>query len=456
MFQRIFDEGLAHASYVLGDDRTRDAVVIDPRRDADVYISLARHAGFRLTHAIETHIHADFVSGARELAAAGTTCVAGPGSDLGYAHRAVEPGASLQVGDLKLSFLHTPGHTPEHIAILAEAPGEPTRLFSGDTLFVGAVGRPDLLGAEAARGLAGDLHQSLFHVLLDLDDGIQVHPAHGAGSLCGAGIGRDPASTIGRERRSNPMLRQPSREAFVAAVLADLPETPPYFPRMKQVNKRGPRVLGLTGHVPPPPALDPVEAARYLESGAVLLDLRTAAAFGAGHPAGAINLGHGSRVGYWAGWVVPADVPTVLLAEDEAQALEAARQLLRVGMDEIAGVVRGGEAWRHAALPVATLPQITAQDLRARRAGGERITVVDVRTTKEWEAGHIDGAVHLPVGQMGAHAADLASEASIAVVCESGHRSSLAASLLARAGLRHIVNVADGMAGWRNTLTTGS
>ncbi len=230
MFRRFFDEGLAQTSYLVACERTRQAVIIDPRRDIEAYVAAARRHGLALTHAIETHVHADFVSGARELAALGTRTVAGPGASLMSATTGdleVGNGTSLRLGDVELTFLHTPGHTPEHISVLVRAPGDPARLFTGDTLFVGAVGRPDLLGEPVIPRLASDLYDSLFTKLLALPDEVQVHPGHGAGSLCGAGIGHDPHSTIGQERRANPLLQYASRDAFMSAVLADLPETPP-------------------------------------------------------------------------------------------------------------------------------------------------------------------------------------------------------------------------------------
>src|SRR6476620_5085875 len=221
MFQRYFDPGLAQASYLIASDRTGEAVVIDPRRDVDVYVTAAAQSNLRIVAAIETHVHADFVSGARELHAAGAETLAGPGSSLKFPDREVTHHECLVLGDLELRFLHTPGHTPEHISIVAENRGEPSRVFTGDTLFVGAVGRPDLLGESLMRRLAGELHDSVLSTLFALDDDVQVHPGHGAGSLCGAGIGAEPFSTIGRERVANPLLAHTTREQFIAGVLGD-------------------------------------------------------------------------------------------------------------------------------------------------------------------------------------------------------------------------------------------
>src|SRR5689334_6816892 len=235
MFQRFFDEGLAQASFLIGCDRARQAVVIDPRRDTAVYTAAAAQHGSTIIAAIETHVHADFVSGARELAATGARVITGPGSGVAFPHDEACDGERLVIGDLTLTFLHTPGHTPEHICVRAEGPGQPPHLFTGDLLFVGSVGRPDLLGDDQATRLADDLFTSLQRVVA-LGDDVEVHPGHGAGSLCGAGIGNEPSTTIGRERRQNAMLQHASRETFVAAVLGDLPPRPPYFARMKRVN----------------------------------------------------------------------------------------------------------------------------------------------------------------------------------------------------------------------------
>ena len=458
MFQRYFDEGLAQCSYLLGCDRTREAVVIDPRRDIDAYVAAARRHGLHLLYAIETHVHADFVSGARELRAIGARTISGPGAGLKFEAQEVTNGEELRVGDLSLRFLHTPGHTPEHISLVAQSPGEPTRVFTGDTLFVGAVGRPDLLGEGQARRLAGQLYDSLFGTLLTLADDVEVHPGHGAGSLCGAGIGREPHSTIGQERRFNPMLQHASRDAFVAAVLADLPETPPYFQRMKRVNQQGPAVQGLTGGYTSLHAMTPADAATAAANGAVLIDLRSADAFCAAHPRGAVNIGFGAQVGYWAGWVVPADVRIVLVAANLGEATEAGRQLLRVGLEgpegHIGYVDGGVDAWNAAGLPMSAIARISVRDLRERMTRRDGLTVIDVRTPREWQLGHLDGAVHVPVGDVGAFAATRPPKDSVAALCEGGYRSSLAASVLARAGFMNVVNVIGGLAAYRAMDTT--
>jgi hydroxyacylglutathione hydrolase len=449
MFQRFFDEGLAQASFLIGCDRTKRAVVIDPRRDASIYLASAAHTGMTIVASIETHVHADFVSGARELAQHGAGIIAGPGSNLEFPHQVVVDGQQMSIGDVSLTFMHTPGHTPEHISVLAGQPGQPSRLFTGDLLFVGAVGRPDLLGTEQTAQLASDLFDSLNRVMA-LDDAVEVHPGHGAGSLCGAGIGCEPSTTIGRERRQNAMLQYRDRAAFVQAVLNDLPETPPYFARMKNVNRIGPDVLGLADRAPRLPSIRPAAAAALAADGAVIVDLRVSDAFAAGHPYGAVNLGFGSKVGYWAGWVLAPDAPVILLGDEPAHALDAAMQLRRVGLDRIEGAIGGGyDAWRAAGLPVASLQQMSAADLRAAAGDNANVQIVDVRSPREFGADHIHGSVNVPVGEIAARAQTIPAGGAIATICEGGYRSTLAASLLAREGVGDVVNVVGGMTAYR-------
>ncbi|MGH9410251.1 MAG: MBL fold metallo-hydrolase [Vicinamibacterales bacterium] len=454
MFQRFFDEGLAQASFLVACDRTKQAVVIDPRRDASIYTEAVRQHGLVITAAIETHVHADFVSGSRELAAAtGARVIGGPGSHVAFDHHEVRDGEQLRVGDVTLTFLHTPGHTPEHVTVQVEERGAPVRLCTGDLLFVGGVGRPDLLGDAQTRQLAGALFDSLGRVLAMPDD-VEVHPGHGAGSLCGAGIGKDPFSTIGRERRLNPMLQYGDKVAFVEAVLADVPETPAYFARMKRVNSEGPDILDLANATPRVPEIAPAAAAALAADGAIVLDLRPGAEFASGHPDGALNFAYGSKVGYWAGFVLAPGGPLLLLSDDRAQAQDAYVQLLRVGLDAVTGSIAGGiAAWTRAGLPVAEQPRMSADDLRRAMAQGERWHVIDVRTPTEWRGGHIDGSINVPVGGLPSHLGAL-PDGPLAVICEGGYRSALAASLLAHEGVPDVVNVADGMAAFRSAEAT--
>jgi len=448
MFQRFSDEGLAQSSYLIACERTREAVVVDPRRDIDAFVASARRHQLTIVYAVETHIHADFVSGARELAELGARVVAGPGADLQFPFHEASHREALRIGDIVFELLHTPGHTPEHISLLVREHESPGRVLTGDTLFVGAVGRPDLLGPEQTRALAGELYDSLFGTLLTLGDDVEVHPGHGAGSLCGTGIGKEAHSTIGQERRFNPLLQEHSKDSFVAAVLNDLPPTPPYFARMKRLNRSGPALRGLADGIPPLAAITPRQARETVARGAVLFDLRSAEAFAAGHPSGALNVGFGSRVGYWAGWLVPEGSTVLLLAGDPHQAEEAGRQLLRIGFDDVRYLEGGYTAWKESGEPIATLQIISAQELHDRLVRRASQTLVDVRTPHEWRDGHVDGAINIPVGELMERAHELKRGAVVATICESGYRSSLAASLLLRAGIE-VVNVSEGTAAYR-------
>jgi len=277
-----------------------------------------------------------------------------------------------------------------------------------------------------------------------------VHPGHGAGSLCGAGIGKEEFTTIGQEKKFNPMLQHKSKEAFVAAVLADLPDTPPYFPRMKKLNQEGPQLLGLVNGYRGPAPISPGSAATAIRAGAMLIDLRGASTFAAAHPLGALNLAFGSKIGYWAGYVLPNDARVVLLAADQREATDAGRQLIRIGISRIDGFINGGfEAWQNAGLPTASYPLTNVQDLNGTLTGPNRPIVVDVRTTREYDSGHIDGAVHIPLGELARRASELPRDRTIATICEGGYRSSLAASVLSRVGIDRLVNVTGGMAAWR-------
>jgi hydroxyacylglutathione hydrolase len=449
MFQRYFDTGLAQASYLLACDRTRQAVVIDPRRDVDVYVAAAAQARLTIVAAIETHIHADFVSGARELQSIGAQTITGPGASVKFPAREVEHNERIAFGDLVLRFLHTPGHTPEHISIVESREGARSRVFTGDTLFVGAVGRPDLLGESLMRRLAGELHASLFNVLLVLDDDVEVHPGHGAGSLCGAGIGAEPLSTIGRERRTNPLLAHTDRDRFVASVLGDLPETPPYFARMKRVNCEGPPVRDLAAGYRGVDALDLNAAVKAIDQGAVAIDLCDDDAVCGEHLTTSLRIAFGSKVGYWAGWVLPEGSRIVLITPDPARASEAGRQLIRIGFDAIDGYVSApATSWRSAGFPVSHITQISAGELREQLDLG--VTLLDVRSDHEWDAGHIDRAIHVSIGDLTRRVNDFDKQAPVATICEGGYRSLLAASILMRAGYTNVVNVAGGMAAYRD------
>lgn len=469
LFERLEDEGLAQHSYAVGCPAAGRLAVVDPRRDVDVYVDYARRREMAISHVLETHIHADYASGARELAQRTGAELHVSGHDAGeryevaFPHRDLLDGDALQIGSVRLEALHTPGHTPEHLAFLvydgARSEDVPELMLSGDFLFVGSLGRPDLLGEEAERGLAEEMWRSARERIADLPDGLEVHPAHGAGSMCGSGMGGRPTSTLGYERVANPYLDPGlDREAFVEKLLTEVPPFPDYYRRMKEVNSEGPALLGGL------PGLDPLDVAAFAEAvdaGHLVVDLRGQRAFGRGHVPGALGIGSGPDLSEWAGWVVPYDRPLLLVPGRPDEVEDAVRALVRVGLDDVAGWLEGGmSAWRDAGRPVERLEQIAPDALQDRLEEGDAVRVLDVRTDEEWKAGHVRGAHHVPGGEVPERIEEIAALREgepLAVMCASGYRSTVVASVLQRAGHRELLNVTGGMAAWeRGGLATVS
>jgi hydroxyacylglutathione hydrolase len=458
LFERFEDKGLSQYSYAVECESAASIAIIDPRRDVDVYLDFAdaRHA--RITHVLETHIHADFASGARELAerTGATMCLsaydAGELYEVAFPHRELYDGDRIEIGRVQIEALHTPGHTPEHVSFLvydtARTSEAPALLLSGDFLFVGSVGRPDLIGDDAKGVLAGRQYDSVQKVA-GLPDGVEVHPGHGAGSMCGAGMSARPMSTLGFERIANPFLRAGlTRESFVERLLGDLPPFPPYYRRMKVLNSDGPATLdGLPGGR----AIAAHEFHTLVEQGHVVIDLREQIAFGGAHIPGAFGLGLGTFLSTWAAWVVPYDRPLLLVAAEPAHAVEAAKPLVRVGLDDIRGYLEGGmDAWVEAGYPVSRLRQASPTELLDDLSREPSIRVLDVRSDEEWEGGHVCGATHLMGGYLPERARELARGGGpLAVVCQTGYRSTVAASVLERAGAADVRNVTGGMTAWQ-------
>jgi glyoxylase-like metal-dependent hydrolase (beta-lactamase superfamily II)/3-mercaptopyruvate sulfurtransferase SseA len=449
-FKQFYLGCLAHASYLIGSEG--EAAVVDPRRDVDEYLQEAAAAGLKIRYVVETHLHADFVSGHRELAdRTGAEIVFGAKARAAFPHRAVEDGDEIRLGWIVLRFLETPGHTPESVSVLVidtEASPEPAVVLTGDTLFIGDVGRPDLAGgAEATPAqMAGLLYHSLHDKLLKLADEVRVFPAHGAGSLCGKNISRETSSTIGEQRRHNYALQPMPKDQFVRMVTADLPEVPRYFPMDVAINRAGAAPLS---EKPLPPALG-AEAVRGLAAeGAQVLDVRTSSDFGAGHVPGSINVGLGGQFASWSGTLLDPARPIVLVADDEARAREAAMRLARVGLENVAGYLDGGiAAWDRAGLPVSDVPQIAVSALNERLREKDGLQVVDVRRPGEYASGHVPGAASRPLDRLEGEVQGLDPARPTAVICAGGYRSSAATSILRRHGFRDLVNVVGGTSAW--------
>lgn len=443
-FRQFYIGCLAHASYLIGDGG--EAVVVDPSRDIQMYLDEAEAHGLRITWILETHLHADFVSGHRELAArTGATIGIGARAEAGYPHRALGEGDVIQVGGVTLEVIETPGHTPESLSFLIReeaVEGPPWGVLTGDTLFVGDVGRVDILSSRLpVVELAGLMYDSLFRKLLALPDETRVYPAHGAGSLCGRNMGKETWSTIGRERAMNVALQPTSRAAFITDVTRDVPETPRYYLHSRDLNKAGP---SLDAERPMPPLLTPADAAALARDGALIVDTRSADAFAESHPAGALHVSLDGQYASWVGTVVRPDQAIVLLA-DAGRIEEAVVRLARVGYENVVGVLAGDMArWRaegHPTSAVSLLPPQSWVD------GGRR--VLDVRRAREWNDFHLEGATHIPLAELPERVAELDQGAEWLVVCAGGYRSCIAVSLLQRAGFSAVANGVGGMDAWR-------
>ncbi|MDQ3552991.1 MAG: rhodanese-like domain-containing protein [Chloroflexota bacterium] len=444
-------EGLGHISALVIDDAAGVAAVVDPRRDVDVYLDEARTRGLRISHVVETHLHNDYVSGARELTlATSAEHVHAAGAELQHAYRAVRGDETFDVGSLRFRVLETPGHTPEHLSYsvsdLSRA-DEPQLLFTGGSLLVGAVGRTDLLGAGHAEAYARQMHASLHERLLPHEDSVMVLPTHGGGSLCSKDIATTPWSTLGFERRHDPLLAIDEVEAFVRALLADQPAFPHYFARMRPTNQAGPAPLG---GVPEPQPLG-VDAVRSLLAGeGLVIDARSPEAYAAGHVPGSLSIPAGSSFGTWLGWVVPHDRPLVLLLDSAEDWDRQVRQALRIGHENVAGYLHGGlDAWRASGGDVEAGASISVAELRAQLEREPETLVIDVRQVSEFEAGHVPGARHLHAGDLPERLAELPRDRPIAAICASGYRSSVAAGLLRQAGFSDVSAVRGGLPEWR-------
>ncbi len=431
------DEGLGNSSYLvdLGDGR---ALVVDPARDAAPYLAAAEAVGLSIAFTVETHLHADFLTGSRELAARGATVLAPRAGGLEWPHRGFDHGDEIDVGGLCLQAVGTPGHTPEHLSWVVRDGSAPVALFSGGALLVDSVARTDLIAPEQTEPLARSLWRSLQERILTLPDHLPVYPTHGAGSFCSAPSGGDRTTTIGRERAANPLLGAVDEDAFVAKLLAGYGSYPSYFRRMRDRNRRGPDVLGSPFPLLPDIPID--EVSRQLDNGAVLVDVRPVYSWAEAHVPGAISIPLRPQFGAWLGWLVPDDRPLIFLLEPGQDATEVVRQSLTIGYERLVGAIAGGiDAWRAAGFALASTQLVVASQLDR--------SVVDVRQRNEHDAGHIPGALHLELGDIADHAAELPT-GEIALMCGHGERAATAASLIERTGRTDFAVVIGGPHDW--------
>jgi len=446
IFEQFYLGCLAHASYLVGSGGI--AAVVDPQRDVDQYLQAAQQLGLRIEHIIETHLHADFVSGHQELAArTGATIYLGEASGAAFPHTPVGDGDEIAFGRCRMQFLQTPGHTLESVSVLVtDLDAGPVAVLTGDTLFIGDVGRPDLSATHTPRELAGLLYDSLHRKLLALSDDVRVYPAHGAGSMCGRNISSDRSSTIGRERRSNYALQPMPRDQFVRMMTEDLPPRPEYFARDVEANRRGAVALQ---DLPPLRSLEPGEVLRRQQEGVVLLDTRNAPLYCSGHVPGSMQIGLGGQFAAWAGAILGLDRELILVADDDTSAGEARMRLARVGIEHVAGVLQGGIAgWARAGLPLIDTEQLTVSELVSRRDDEGHLRVIDVRRPAEFSAGRIPGAELHPLDQLRSSIDSLNGGSALAVCCKGGYRSAIACSLLESEGIEQVINVIGGFDAW--------
>ncbi len=455
----IRDKDLGNTAYLAGSHETKIAALIDPRRDVDCYTSAAERLGVRISYVLETHLHADFISGAREIAArfgsGGRPVLVGASAEarLGFAHRPLAEGDRIKLGELAIEVLATPGHTPEHISFTLARPGTglPAALFSGGALIVGGAARTDLLGDHLTETLARKLFHTMHDKLLRMHDEVGVYPTHGAGSFCAAPVSHERTSTIGRERIHNPLAQARSEAEFNALSRHGLPSYPPYFLELRPINQRGPKLLG---ELAAPAPLAPQAVFDWLRQGGAVLDARRTGAIAAGYIPGVYAISLNAPLITWAGWLIPFGTPLVLVSENSGEREEAARQLRRIGYDDLRGYLDGGiAAWEAAGLPLARIRKMRPAEMRERLNEKDAPLVLDVRQESEFSAGHIPGAVNIENGRLPYDDLPLPVNLPIAVHCQSagGDRATAAISILARRGFHDLVQLDGGFSAWQSS-----
>lgn len=452
--QQFFVEGLGCASYLVGCEAKGIAAVVDPDRNVQKYLETAQSRGLKITHIIETHLHADHVSGNSDLAdRTGAEIYLHENSGAEFPHKKVRQGDVIELGNIRLKVLHTPGHTPESITLLISdttRAEEPWLALTGDTLFVGDIGRPDLVGLEAARGLASDMHESLNEKILPLDDSLLIYPGHGAGSLCGKSIGAMRSTTLGFERKYNSALTPREKATFVEFATSELPEQPGNHTRIKAMNRKGVKSLGEVTNKP----LTIQEAIPHFQRGAGLLDTRSKEEYVKAHIPGSVHIEADSQLSNRIGFVFPPDAPMILLLENASQYEQVVYSLARVGYENVVGYLAEGlDVWEKMGLPIAAgdIKDIEPNELATllkSYSNGDCPKVVDVREPWEYKQGHVPGAILIPLGQLASRLTELDPEHPVVVICASGNRSQSAAALLGQKGFKTVYNVLGGTGAW--------
>jgi hydroxyacylglutathione hydrolase len=445
--ESFVDTGLGNSAYLIGSHYTKKGILIDPLRDVDRYLHTASERGIQLTHVLDTHLHADFISGNREIAHQ-TDAVIGASAEakLGFEYQPLTEESTIDLGAFQIRVMRTPGHTPEHISFLVVEPDgkTPSALFSGGALIVGGAARTDLLSPELTYPLAHQLYHTIHDTLLKLPDELEVFPTHGSGSYCVAPVSSDRTTTIKRERSNNSLAQARSEKAFVQQALIGLSSYPTYYKYLRAVNQKGPKVLG---GVPVLTPLSTTEVKARIGEAAVVLDVRHGKQFAAGHIPDSFGIRVDAPLTTWAGWLIPFGSQIMLVSESTEQTVAATRQLIRIGYDDLVGYLDGGiEAWARAGNPVATIPSMNVKELRERL---DEVTLVDVRQLSEWNESHIPGAIHIEAGRVAWDDLPFSHDQPLAIHCASGNRSMSVSSVLRRRGYHNVIQVEGGINRWK-------
>ena len=451
-FKQFIVPGMGCLSYLIGCPKTGVACVVDPKRDVDDYIKVARENNLKITHIFETHVHADHISGNMELKSrTGAEICMGTGTPATFSFKPVTEGDILEFGSVKLKVLSTPGHTPNSISLLVTDTArndKPWMILTGDCMFVGDVGRPDLAGKELIHEQAENLYDSLFNKLTRLPEGIEIFPAHGEGSLCGKGMSSKSSSTIGYEKDSNPIFKL-SKEEFLLSMSGSFPDRPKSFSHIITTNKSG---VPLLDRCPVVRDLTPLQVKKELDRGVVLLDTRDTASFGGVHVPGSINIGFAKQTANWIGMVIEPDAELILVVTGEDAYNKMLVELHRIGYDKVIGYLYGGmTSWQEAGLPIEQLWQISAAHLHEKITNGNISHFFDVRSDLEWNGGHIQEAQHLPLNQLLNKTPDIPKDEEVIVTCGVGYRGNIAASYLKSQGFQHVHSLAGGITSWKNS-----
>ena len=453
----FIDTGLGNSAYLVGSYDTKKGILIDPLRDVDRYLHSASERGIQLTHVLDTHLHADFVSGNREIAyQTGAVIGASAEAQLGFEHHPLTEESVIDVGAFQIRVMSTPGHAPEHISFLIVEPDHktPSALFSGGALIVGGAARTDLLSPELTHPLAHQLYHTIHGELLKLPDELEVFPTHGSGSYCVAPVSSDRVTTIGRERKTNPLAKAQSEEEFIRHALTGLASYPIYYKYLRDINQNGAKILG---EVPMLKSLSASEVKALMDEGVVVLDVRHGKVFATGHIPNSYGIRVDAPLTTWAGWLIPFGSRIVLVAESTDQTVAATRQLIRIGYDDLLGYLGGGiDAWARAGYPVEMIPSMNVKELHERLntvgADGRAeppLRLVDVRQLSEWNEGHIPGAMHIEAGRIAWDDLPFAHDTPLAIQCASGSRSMSVSSVLRRRGYHNVIQVEGGINKWK-------